>query len=148
MACKSGVSQRIQEIENPELATQRTRTLYKAKGYTDDDWIEKCLRGISICDELTDQWQKRDVKEQREYEILTAEISKAAFGMTPSLYKKYKDLKKENLRDHFTDLELIFSMLSEASTKEITINKRVQGFLENKKPLLRVELLRAMPGEN
>jgi prophage antirepressor-like protein len=124
--------ERIQEIENPELATQRTRALYKAKGYS-DDWIEKRLRGIAIRDELTDQWQKRGIKEQKEYEILTAEISKAAFGITPSLYKKYKGLKRENLRDHMTDLELIFSMLGEASTKEITINKNTKGFIENKK---------------
>ncbi|MDR3256629.1 MAG: Bro-N domain-containing protein [Endomicrobium sp.] len=124
--------ERIQEIENPELATQRTRALYKAKGYS-DDWIEKRLRGIAIRDELTDQWQKRGVKEQKEYEILTAEISKATFGMTPLLYKKYKGLKRENLRDHMTDLELIFSMLGEASTKEITINKNAKGFIENKK---------------
>jgi prophage antirepressor-like protein len=124
--------ERIQEIENPELATQRTRALYKAKGYN-DDWIEKRLRGIAIRDELTDQWQKRGVKGKKEYEILTAEISKATFGMTPSLYKKYKGLKRENLRDHMTDLELIFSMLGEASTKEISINKNTQGLIENKK---------------
>ena len=124
--------ERIQEIENPELATQRTRSLYKAKGYS-EDWIEKRLRGIAIRDELTDQWQKRGVNKQREYEILTAEISKATFGMTPSLYKKYKGLKRENLRDHMTDLELIFSMLGEASIKEITFNKNAKGFIENKK---------------
>jgi prophage antirepressor-like protein len=124
--------ERIQEIENPELATKRTRALYKAKGYS-DDWIEKRMRGIAIREELTDQWQKRDIKEQKEYEILTAEISKATFGMTPSAYKKHKRLKRENLRDHMTDLELIFSMLGEASTKEIAINKNAQGFIENKR---------------
>ena len=123
--------ERIQEIENPELATKRTRALYKAKGYS-DEWIEKRMRGIAIREELTDQWQKRGIKEQKEYEILTAEISKATFGMTPSAYKKHKGLKRENLRDHMTDLELIFSMLSEASTKEIAINKDAQGFIENK----------------
>jgi DNA-damage-inducible protein D len=123
--------ERIQEIENPELATKRTRALYKAKGYS-DDWIEKRMRGIAIREELTDQWQKRGVKEQKEYEILTAEISKATFGMTPSAYKKHKGLKRENLRDHMTDLELIFSMLGEASTKEIAVNKNAQGFVENK----------------
>ncbi len=110
--------ERIQEIENPELATKRTRALYKAKGYS-DEWIEKRMRGIAIREELTDQWQKRGIKEQKEYEILTAEISKATFEMTPSAYKKHKGLKRENLRDHMTDLELIFSMLGEASTKEI-----------------------------
>jgi len=123
--------ERIQEIENPELATKRTRALYKAKGYS-DEWIEKRMRGIAIREELTDQWQKRGIKEQREYEILTAEISKATFDMTPSAYKKHKGLKRENLRDHMTDLKLIFSMLGEASTKEIAVNKNSQGFVENK----------------
>ena len=123
--------ERIQEIENPELATKRTRALYQAKGYS-DAWIEKRMRGIAIREELTDQWQERGIKEQKEYEILTAEISKATFGMTPSAYKKHKGLKRENLRDHMTDLELIFSMLGEASTKEIAINKDAQGFVENK----------------
>ena len=123
--------ERIQEIENPELATKRTRALYKAKGYN-DDWIEKRMRGIAIREELTGQWQKRGIKEQKEYEILTAEISKATFGMTPSAYKKHKGLKRENLRDHMTDLELIFSMLGEASTKEIAVNKDAKGFVENK----------------
>jgi hypothetical protein len=123
--------ERIQEIENPELATKRTRALYKAKGYS-DDWIEKRMRGIAIREELTDQWQKRGIREQKEYEILTAEISKATFGMTPSAYKKHKRLKRENLRDHMNDLELIFSMLGEASTKEIAVNKDARGFVENK----------------
>ena len=123
--------ERIQEIESPELATKRTRALYKAKGYS-DDWIEKRMRGIAIREELTGQWQKRSIKEQKEYEILTAEISKATFDMTPSAYKKHKGLKRENLRDHMTDLELIFSMLGEASTKEIAVNKNAQGFVENK----------------
>ena len=123
--------ERIKEIENPELATKRTRALYKAKGYS-DDWIEKRMRGIAIREELTDQWQKRGIQQPREYEILTAEISSATFGMTPSAYKKYKKLKRENLRDHMTDLELIFSMLGEASTKEIAVNKDAQGFVKNK----------------
>src|SRR3989338_3211075 len=123
--------ERIKEIENPELATKRTRALYKAKGYS-DEWIEKRMRGIAIREELTDQLQKRGIKEQKEYEILTADISKATFEMTPSAYKKHKGLKRENLRDHMTDLELIFSMLGEASTKEIAVNKSAQGFGENK----------------
>jgi len=123
--------ERIKEIEDPELATKRTRALYKAKGYS-DGWIEKRIRGIAIREELTDQWQKRNIKQPREYEILTAEISKATFDMTPSAYKKFKRLKRENLRDHMNDLELIFSMLGEASTKEITVNKDAQGFVENK----------------
>jgi len=123
--------ERIQEIEDPELATKRTRALYKAKGYS-DAWIEKRIRGIAIREELTDQWQKRDVKKPKEYEILTAEISKATFGLTPSAYKKFKRLKRENLRDHMNDLELIFSNAWRASTKEITINKNAQGFIKNK----------------
>ncbi len=123
--------ERIQEIEDPELATKRTREIYKAKGYS-DEWIEKRMRGIAIREELTDEWDKRGIKLQREYAILTAEISKATFGMTPSEYKEHKGLERENLRDHMTDLELIFSMLGEASTKEIAVNRNAQGFDENK----------------
>ncbi len=123
--------ERIQEIEDPELATKRTRALYKAKGYP-DSWIEKRMRGIEIRETLTDEWKKRNVGESQEYAILTAEISKAAFGMTPSQYKKFKGLKRENLRDHMDDLELIFSMLGEASTTKIAKNKNAQGFGENK----------------
>jgi methylphosphotriester-DNA--protein-cysteine methyltransferase len=122
--------ERIQEIEDPELATKRTRALYKAKGYS-EDWIEKRMRSIAIRDELTDEWKKRGVKEQREYAILTAEISKATFGLTPTEYAEFKKLKRENLRDHMTDLELIFSMLGEAATTEITRNKDTQGFNPN-----------------
>jgi hypothetical protein len=123
--------ERVQEIEDPEIATKRTRALYKAKGYS-DDWIEKRMRGIAIREELTDEWKNHDVKEEKEYEILTAEISKAAFGLTPSQYKKLKGLKRENLRDHMTDLELIFSMLGEASTTQITKVEHPDGFYENK----------------
>lgn len=122
---------RVQEIENPELAQQRMKEIYRAKGYS-DDWVEKRARGIAIRDELTDEWKKRDVKTEREYSILTAEISKATFGMTPSEYKKFKGLKKENLRDHMNDLELIFTMLGEASTTRIARDKDAQGFIENK----------------
>src|SRR5438477_7972230 len=122
--------ERVQEIENPELATKRTRALYKAKGYS-DDWVEKRMRSIAIRDELTDEWKKRGVKEQRDYAILTAEISKAALGLTPADYAKLKGLTRENLLDHMTDLELIFSMLGEAATTEIARNKDVQGFPEN-----------------
>ncbi|MBU1298304.1 MAG: Bro-N domain-containing protein [Bacteroidetes bacterium] len=110
--------ERVQEIENPELATKRTRTLYKLKGYP-DDWIEKRMRGIAIREELTDEWQKRGAGEKKDYEILTSEISKATFGVTPSQYKKLKKLKRENLRDHMDDLELIFTMLGERATTEI-----------------------------
>ncbi|MFH1683317.1 MAG: Bro-N domain-containing protein [Candidatus Margulisiibacteriota bacterium] len=124
--------ERIQEIEDPELATKRTRALYKAKGYS-DSWIEKRMRGIAIREELTNEWDKRGIKQQQEYAILTAEISKAAFGLTPGQYKKHKGLKRGNLRDHMNDLELIFSILGEAATTEITRSKGPKGFAENKK---------------
>lgn len=124
--------ERVQEIEDPELATKRTRALYKAKGYS-DDWIEKRMRGIAIREDLTDEWKNREVKQKREYEILTAEIAKAAFGITPGQHKKFKGLKCENLRDHMTDLELIFSMLGEAATTEIARTDDARGFVENKK---------------
>ena len=123
--------QRVQEIEDPELGTKRTRELYRAKGYS-DDWIEKRMRGIAIRAELTDEWKNRDVGDSREYAILTAEISKATFGMTPSEYREHKGLQRENLRDHMTDLELIFSMLGEAATTEITRTQDAQGFDENR----------------
>lgn len=109
--------ERIQEIEDPELATKRTRALYKLKGYS-DDWIEKRMRGIAIREELTDEWKNRGAQEQKDYEILTAEISKSAFGVTPSEYKELKGLERENLRDHMDDFELIFTMLSERATTE------------------------------
>ncbi|MDO8573653.1 MAG: Bro-N domain-containing protein [Candidatus Daviesbacteria bacterium] len=123
--------ERVQEIENPELAAKRTRMLYKIKGYS-DDWIEKRIRGIAIREELTDEWQKRGVKQQKEYEILTAEISKAAFGVTPSEYKKLKGLKRENLRDHMDDFELIFTMLGERVTTEISRQEKPNTFPKNK----------------
>ena len=125
--------ERLQEIENPELATKRIREIYAQKGYS-EEWIEKRMRGIAVRDELTGEWKKRGVKEQKEYAILTAEISKATFGMTPGEYKRFKALEKpsENLRDHMTDLELIFTLLGEASTTEIARNRDAQGFVENK----------------
>jgi len=121
--------ERVQEIENPELAQKRMKEIYKAKGYS-DDWIEKRVRGIAIRDELTDEWKKRGVQEKKEFAILTAEISKATFGMTPSEYQKFKGLDKENLRDHMDDLELIFSMLGERVSTEITRKEDKQGFVE------------------
>lgn len=126
--------ERLEEIENPELAQKRMRELYKAKGYS-DEWIEKRVRGIAVRDELTNEWKNRGVKEGLEYAILTSEISKATFGLTPAEYKNFKGLSKpkENLRDHMTDLELIFTMLGEAATTEIARNKNAQGFPENKK---------------
>lgn len=110
--------ERMQEIENPELATKRTKLLYKLKGYS-EDWIEKRLRGIVVREELTDEWQKRGADENKDYEILTAEISQATFGLKPNEYKKLKGLKRENLRDHMGDFELILTMLGEKTTTEI-----------------------------
>ncbi len=123
--------ERVQEIENPELGQQRTRELYKAKGYP-DDWIEKRLRSIAIRDELTGEWKNRQVTEHGDFAILTAEIAKATFGLNPSDHKKVKGLTRENLRDHMTDLELLFSMLGEASTTEITRKRDAQGFNQNR----------------
>ncbi|MCD6150706.1 MAG: Bro-N domain-containing protein [Deltaproteobacteria bacterium] len=123
--------ERVQEIEDPELSTKRSRELYLAKGYS-DDWIEKRMRGIAIQAELTDEWKNRNVGSNREYAILIAEISKATFGMTPSEYKKLKKLERENLRDHMGDLELIFSMLGEVATTEITRTQDAQGFDGNR----------------
>jgi methylphosphotriester-DNA--protein-cysteine methyltransferase len=126
--------ERLEEIENPELAAKRMRAIYEQKGYS-EEWIEKRLRGIAVRDELTDEWKKRGVKQGKEFAILTAEISKATFGMTPSEYKEFKALSnpKENLRDHMTDLELIFTMLGEASTTEIAKKRNALGFPANKK---------------
>ena len=121
----------MQEIEDPELATKRTRAIYKAKGYS-DDWIEKRMHGIAVREKLTDEWKKRDVTQEREHEILTAEIAEAAFGVTPGEHKQLKGLKRENLRDHMNDMELIISMLGEAATTEITKVDDAQGFDENK----------------
>ena len=122
---------RVEEIQNPELAQKRMKELYKAKGYS-EDWIEKRVRGIAIRDELTDEWKKRGVLEERDYAILTSEISKATFGMTPSEYKMFKGITNENLRDHMNDLELIFTMLGERVSTEITRKEDKQGFTEVK----------------
>ncbi|MBI4896663.1 MAG: Bro-N domain-containing protein [Candidatus Aenigmarchaeota archaeon] len=119
----------VREIENPELAQQRMKAIYQAKGYS-EDWIEKRVRGIAIRDELTDEWKKRGVKEEKDFAVLTAEISKATFGMTPNEYRQFKGLKKENLRDHMNDLELIFSMLGERVSTEITRKEDAQGYRE------------------
>ena len=123
--------ERVQEIENPELAAERARQYYKDLGY-DDTWIDTRLQAIAARGELTDEWKARDVKEGLEYAILTAEISQATFGLKPSEYKKHKDLKRENLRDHMTRLELIFTMLGEEQTKQETVKDDAQGFEENK----------------
>ena len=123
--------ERVQEIENPELAQKRMKEIYRQKGYS-DEWIEKRVRGIAIRDEFTDEWDKRGIETKNEFSILTAEISKATFGLTPGEYKTFKGLKQENLRDHMNDLELIFNMLGEASTTKIARNKDALGFDENK----------------
>src|SRR3989339_1005906 len=123
--------ERVQEIENPELAQERMKLLYEQKGYS-KEWIEKRLRGIAIRQELTDEWKQREIKEEKEFAILTNEISKAAFGKTVEEYKELKKLKRENLRDHMDDLELIFTMLGEAATTKITKVKDAVGLEENK----------------
>ncbi|MDP2906824.1 MAG: BRO family protein [Nanoarchaeota archaeon] len=128
--------ERIQEIENPELAQERMKQLYEQKGYS-KEWIEKRLRGIAIRQELTGEWKTRGVDENREYAILTSEISKATFGKTIEEYKKHKGLKRENLRDHMNDLELIFTMLGEKVTTEITKKEVAQGFQECKSASVR-----------
>lgn len=125
--------ERMQEIENPELAQKRMKELYEKKGYP-KDWIDKRLRGIAIRQNLTDEWKERGISKEKDFAILTAEISKATFGLTPSEYKNIKGLtkKNQNLRDHMTDLELIFTMLGERVTTEISQQEKPEGFEENK----------------
>ena len=122
--------ERLDEIENPKIAVERAREIYKAKGYP-DDWIENRLKSIEIRKQLTDEWKNRGVKEGQEYSILTAEISKATFGITPSEHSQHKGLEKQNLRDHMTNLELVFSMLGEEITRSIAIEEDAKGFPEN-----------------
>ena len=125
--------ERMLEIENPELAQERMKELYEKKGYP-KDWIDKRLRGIAIRQNLTDEWKRRGITEERDYAILTAEISKATFGMTPSEYKDYKGLtkKNQNLRDHMDDLELIFTMLGERVTTEISQKEDPETFEQSR----------------
>jgi len=127
--------ERVKEIENPELASFRARELYQSKGYP-KDWIEKRLRSMAVRGELTDEWNARGVQEGKEYAILTAEIARATFGVTPGAHKKLKGLGAlktgNNLRDHMTDLELIFTMLGEAGTTEIARKHDAQGFDPNR----------------
>lgn len=127
--------ERVKEIENPELARARARELYQAKGYP-QVWIEKRLRSIAVRGELTDEWKKRGVQEGKEYSILTAEIARATFGVTPGVHNRIKGLDKvrtgNNLRDHMTDLELIFTMLGQAGTTEIARRKDAKGFNDNR----------------
>ena len=124
--------ERVQEIEDPELAQKRMKELYRVKGYS-DEWIEKRVRGIAIRDELTDEWKKRGVKENIEFATLTNEISKATFGKTVEEYKQFKGLKKHNLRDHMDGIELILTILGEATTTRITDNRDSQMFPELQK---------------
>ena len=127
--------ERIDEIENPELAQERMKALYEQKGYP-KDWIDKRLRGMAVRQNLTDEWQQRGIENQKDYAILTAEISKATFGMTPSEYKKHKNIptkSRVNLRDNMTDLELIFTMLGEKVTTEISEQEKPDTFSDNKK---------------
>ena len=126
--------ERIREIENPELAQERMKAIYEAKGYP-KDWIDKRLRGIAIRQNLTDEWKERGITEQRDFAILTAEIAKATFGITPSEHKEIKGLtkKSQNLRDHMTDLELIFTMLGERVTTEVSQKEKPEGMRENVK---------------
>ena len=122
--------ERIDEIENPELGIERIRALYKAKGYA-DEWIERRMQSIETRKQLTEEWKSRGVKEGQEYAILTAEIAKATFGLTPSEHGKLKGLEKQNLRDHMTPLELIFTALGEEVTRSIAVAEDAKGFLEN-----------------
>lgn len=125
--------ERMLEIENPELAQERMKELYEQKGYP-KDWIDKRLRGIAIRQNLTDEWKRHGISEERDFAILTAEISKATFGMTPSEYKEFKGLtkKNQNLRDHMDDLELIFTMLGERVTTEISQKEQPETFSESR----------------
>jgi DNA-damage-inducible protein D len=122
--------QAIDEAENPELLTERQAELYRAKGYT-EEWIGRRVQTIETRKALTDEWKARGVKENQEYSVLTATIAKGTFGLTPSEHKEVKGLERQNLRDHMTPLELIFTALSEEATKMITVREDAQGFSDN-----------------
>jgi DNA-damage-inducible protein D len=127
--------ERLEEMEDPEIGFEKTferlEDLYRAKGYS-DEWIERRMRGIEARKRLTDEWKTRDIKEGQEYSILTAEIAKGTFGLTPKKHKELKGLDKQNLRDHMTPLELIFTALGEEVTRRLTVENDAQGFNENK----------------
>lgn len=123
--------ERIDELEDPEIGIDRLMETYYKKGYS-KEWINQRIKSIEIRKELTDEWDQRGVKKGQEYAILTDEITKAWSGLTTKQYKKIKDLKKENLRDHMTNLELVLNMLAEASTTEISKDKQPKTFVENK----------------
>lgn len=125
-------SERMDEIENPELGIERVKEIYRAKGYP-NEWIDMRIQSIEVRKQLTDEWQKRSVNEGKEYSILTAEIAKATFNLTPNEHRSLKGLEKENLRDHMTMLELIFTQLGEEMTRKLAAEKDAQGFIENSK---------------
>ncbi|MBL7818961.1 MAG: Bro-N domain-containing protein [Saprospiraceae bacterium] len=122
--------ERLEEINDPELGLERLKENYKLQGYS-DEWIERRLKSISIRKELTDEWKNRGVKEGQEYAVLTVEIAKGTFGLSPSEHARLKGLKKENLRDHMSNLELIFTMLGEDATRSYAVEDDAQGFNEN-----------------
>jgi DNA-damage-inducible protein D len=123
-------TERIQETENPELGFERMTEIYRLKGYS-EEWIKQRLTTIDIRKQLTEEWKARGVKEGQEYAILTAEIAKATFGLPPSEHAKLKGLEKQNLRDHMTNLELIFTALGEELTRDEAVRNDAQGFNEN-----------------
>ena len=125
-------TERLEETENPEIGFERLKEIYKAKGYS-DEWIARRMQSIETRKQLTDEWKNRNVKEGHEYSILTATIAKGTFGLTPAEHKDYKGLDKpnQNLRDHMTPLELIFTALSEETTRMIAEKDDAQGFNEN-----------------
>jgi len=124
--------ERIQEIADPELAMDRAKAIYEKKGYP-KDWIDKRMRGIAVCHSLTDEWRDRGLKKGSEYAILTNEIVESTFGLKVEDYKKLKGLERENLRDHMEDMELILTMLGEATTTKLTQVRDSQGFVPLKK---------------
>ena len=123
-------AERIEETENPELSFERMTEIYRAKGRS-EEWIKERFQSIEARKRLTDEWKTRGVKEGQEYAILTATIAKGTFGLTPSEHSQLKGLEKQNLRDHMTPLELIFTSLSEEITRTITIKDDLQGFNDN-----------------
>ena len=123
--------ERIEEVIDPELTIERALETYAKKGYS-REWINQRLQAIQVRKELTDEWEKRGVRKGVEYAILTDEITKAWSGMTTRQYKNYKGLKKENLRDNMSTLELVLNMLAEATTTEISKQKQPESFEENR----------------
>lgn len=123
-------AERIEEIENPEIAQIRAHEIYRQKGYS-EEWIERRMRGIETRNELTDAWSEHGVEEGKEYAILTNEISQATFGVSIANHKAIKSLKRENLRDHMTKLELLFTELGEASTTAIVNARNPRGLKQN-----------------